>query len=104
MRSRLAAIATLASLFIFFWYVLLPHDQSASSSSGSGSKSSKKAIFNSQSQSDASNLHVAPELLHGASIMPHLGNETAKYVVVPAFPPPPPSPPKSNKLIQPTIT
>ncbi|KAF8543647.1 ERV/ALR sulfhydryl oxidase domain-containing protein [Trichophaea hybrida] len=66
MRSRLAVIATITSIFIFLSYVLLP-----SSSTPTASPPPPLA-------GDTSPLHASPKLLTGEAIMPHLGNETIK--------------------------
>jgi hypothetical protein len=73
MRSRLAIIATIVSVFIFLSYVLLPSSTPKTPLSPPPLKGT----------SDATALHASPELLHGEAIMPHLGNETIKCVPAP---------------------
>ncbi|CCX06923.1 ERV/ALR sulfhydryl oxidase domain-containing protein [Pyronema domesticum] len=66
MRSRLAVVATVLSVFIFLSYLLLPG-------------SAPSPITSSPNpQPFTAPIHASPDLLNGGAIMPHLGNETIK--------------------------
>lgn len=83
-------IAAVLALVLFFSYVLLPDSHSPPRKS---TYSSPASITTTEAASPATDLHgfvLAPspapnQLLHGATIMPKLGNETIKYL--PSLPP-----------------
>lgn len=91
-------IAAVLALVLFFSYVLLPGSESPPKSTYSSPASITTTEATTVTASTKLNdFALAPEpipneLLHGATIMPKLGNETIKY------PPPPPLSPRTPPL------
>lgn len=88
-------IAAVLALVLFFSYVLLPGSESPPKSTYSSPASiTITEATTATAPTELNGFAVAPEpipneLLHGATIMPKLGNETIKY-------PPPPADPSSS--------
>lgn len=84
-RSKPTAIAAVLAIVIFFSFVLLPgsHSGPKSAYSSPASITTKDAVT-ALHPADPNGFSVTPnpkmseELLHGATIMPKLGNETIK--------------------------
>ncbi|KAL7272809.1 hypothetical protein RUND412_004371 [Rhizina undulata] len=70
MRSRVAVVATVVSLFFLFSYLLLP--------SSPNSQSLRNGAAVKEHSPELASGSVPKQLLHGDTIMPKLGNETIK--------------------------
>ncbi|KAL0632220.1 hypothetical protein Q9L58_008892 [Maublancomyces gigas] len=85
-RSKTTAIAAVLAVVLFFSYILLPssHTGPRSTYSPPASITSKDAVPTPHAPTDPNGFAIAPDLniskdlLHGATIMPKLGNETIK--------------------------